>query len=173
MARDPKPPKIDKEFRIADRTVDVALAASPVPLRVLDVGCGSGVVLRELIDRVPYAEQYVGVDPSVELIAQARRAGDDRLDFVHAAPHEMPFPAGRFDLIVSSMVLHTWTRTDEALREIARVLSTAGRFVLVDEGKPAEITAQLERAGFAVERQEVVGRANLVVPRVRAYVAGA
>ena len=38
---------------VATRAADVALSIAPVPLRVLDLGCGTGKVLRELSERLP------------------------------------------------------------------------------------------------------------------------
>jgi ubiquinone/menaquinone biosynthesis C-methylase UbiE len=38
---------------VVERSADVAVAAMAVPLRVLDVGCGNGDLLREIVVRVP------------------------------------------------------------------------------------------------------------------------
>ena len=174
MAPDSDPqPNSRRYFKIIDRSVDVALAAAPVPLHILDVGCRDGELLRELIERVPYANQYLGIDSSEANIQAARRAGDDRLDFIQATPEEMPFPAAHFDLVIASMSLQSWPRPAAALGEIARVLTDAGRFVLVDEGKPAEIEALLAGANFTIERRETVYRTGLLVPQVRAFIARA
>jgi ubiquinone/menaquinone biosynthesis C-methylase UbiE len=159
-------------FKIVDRSVDVALSAAPVPLHVLDVGCGDGELLRELIERVPYANQYIGIDPSEANIEAARRAADERLDFVQASPDEMPFPAGHFDLVIASMSFSSWPRQLDTLREIARVLTESGRFVVVDDAKPAEVEALLIAAGFEIERRETIYRSGFVVPQVRAYITG-
>jgi len=160
-------------FKIIDRSVDVALAVAPVPLHVLDVGCGNGELLRELIERVPYANQYVGIDPSQGNIEAARHAADERLDFVQASADDMPFPAGHFDLVIASMLFSKSPSPGNALSEIARVLTDAGRFVLIDDAKPADIAALLAAAGFEIERRETVYRSRFVVPQVRAYVTGA
>src|SRR5437588_13130456 len=47
------------------------------PPRVLDVACGTGVLLRKVLDRVPDAEAY-GVDASADMLAPARDALNNR-----------------------------------------------------------------------------------------------
>jgi ubiquinone/menaquinone biosynthesis C-methylase UbiE len=42
--------------QIADRTADLALTLTPAPRRILDVGCGTGYLLRRLATRCPQAE---------------------------------------------------------------------------------------------------------------------
>ena len=60
---------------IANRAVDLALAAEPDARRVLDVGSGTGFVLRQLADRLPTATELTGVDPAPEMIRVAREGG--------------------------------------------------------------------------------------------------
>src|SRR5260370_26441100 len=56
---------------IADQTAEIALTASAAPERVLDVGCGSGYLLRLLASRCPDAAELAGVDPAPGMIKVA------------------------------------------------------------------------------------------------------
>jgi ubiquinone/menaquinone biosynthesis C-methylase UbiE len=47
---------------ISDRTANLALAQVPAPHRVLDVGCGTGYLLRQLAARAPDAVELAGLD---------------------------------------------------------------------------------------------------------------
>lgn len=61
---------------ISDRVVDLAFATNPSPWRVLDIGCGTGYVLKRLAARAPKVEQFLGIDPAPRIIDVARSAVD-------------------------------------------------------------------------------------------------
>jgi ubiquinone/menaquinone biosynthesis C-methylase UbiE len=119
--------------RIADRTVELALAVAPAPQRILDVGCGTGYLLRELAAQYPRAVELVGVDPAAGMIAAARAAaGDDRLRWVQGTAEELAFPDGFFGLVVSTTSFDHWADQQAGLEECARVLAPGGWLVLTD-----------------------------------------
>ncbi len=62
---------------ISDRTVELALNRVPAPRRVLDVGCGTGYVLRQFAARLPQANEFLGVDAAPKMIEVARSASSD------------------------------------------------------------------------------------------------
>jgi ubiquinone/menaquinone biosynthesis C-methylase UbiE len=170
--------------KVVERAADVALAAMPVPLHMLDVGCGTGALLRELVVRVPYGESYVGVDPAPNMIATARRTSDPRITFVRSAAEALPFPDGWFDLVVSTASFDHWADQQSGVDELARVVSDNGRVVLVDLAagwlpqkdrarSPRKIRAMLEEAGLELERRETVYRLGFALPLVRAFVGRA
>ncbi len=94
---------------------------------VLDVGCGTGWLLRLIAQRLG-AGRLVGVDVSDAMIAQARQAagGDPRLEFHVAVAEQLPFPDASFDRVVSIESAYYWPDPAAGLREIARVLRPAG-----------------------------------------------
>jgi ubiquinone/menaquinone biosynthesis C-methylase UbiE len=119
--------------QVADRTADLALTAAPDPRRVLDVGCGTGYLLRQLAARCPHAVELAGVDPAPSMITAARAAAaDDRLRWLEGTAEELPFPAGHFDLAVSTTSFDHWADQQAGLSECARVLAPGGLLVLTD-----------------------------------------
>jgi ubiquinone/menaquinone biosynthesis C-methylase UbiE len=119
---------------IADRAADLALARVPEPGRVLDAGCGTGYLLRQLAARAPAAEGLTGIDPAPAMIETAQAAaGDDRLHFCSGVAERLPFPDGSFDLIVSTTSFDHWADQLAGLRECARVLEPGGHLVLADQ----------------------------------------
>jgi ubiquinone/menaquinone biosynthesis C-methylase UbiE len=119
---------------IADRTADLALSRCPAPRRILDVGCGTGYLLRELAARVLAAAELAGIDAAPAMIETASAAArDDRLRFSEAAAERIPFPAETFDLVVSTTSFDHWADQQAGLTECARVLTPGGHLVLVDQ----------------------------------------
>ena len=119
--------------QIADRTADLALTLTPAPRRILDVGCGTGYLLRQLAARCPQAE-LAGIDPAPAMIEAARAAAaGDRLQLVAGTAEELPWPAGTFDLVVSTTSFDHWADQRAGLAQCARVLAPGGWLVLTDQ----------------------------------------
>ena len=119
--------------QIADRTADLALTLAPAPDRILDVGCGTGYLLRQLAVRCPQAVELAGVDPAPAMIAAARTtAPGGRLRWLEGTAEELPFPEGSFDLVVSTTSFDHWADQQAGLAQCARVLAPGGWLVLAD-----------------------------------------
>jgi ubiquinone/menaquinone biosynthesis C-methylase UbiE len=122
---------------ISDRVVELALGQAPAPGRVLDVGCGTGYVLRRLAARLPQATEFLGVDPAPQMIEVARSAAsDDRLTFTLGTAERLPAADGGYDLVVSTTSFDHWADQAAGLRECARALAPGGALVLTDQFSP-------------------------------------
>jgi ubiquinone/menaquinone biosynthesis C-methylase UbiE len=120
--------------QIADRTASIAVATVAAPNRVLDLGCGTGYLLRTLAGRYPDAVQLVGIDAAPEMAKTANAVTqDDRLTFAVGVAEHIDYPAETFDLIVSTTSFDHWSDQQAGLLECARVLRPGGRLVLVDQ----------------------------------------
>ena len=106
--------------------------------RVLEVGCGSGVVLRDLAAMVGRRGHVVGVDTSRTVLAAARRlcrsaAGQAAITLRHGDGTRLPFAADRFDATLAiTVVLHV-ARPSTMVHEMARVTRAGGRVGLQDQ----------------------------------------
>ena len=123
---------------IADQTADIALTATAAPERVLDVGCGSGYLLRLLASRCPGAAELAGVDAAPGMIKAAAASalsvpGRERLRFSVGVAEHLPFRDGSFDLVVSVTSFDHWSDQQAGLAECHRVLVSGGHLVLVDQ----------------------------------------
>ncbi|MFH1833743.1 MAG: methyltransferase domain-containing protein [bacterium] len=125
--------------------VDVAAGLAPNPTRILDVGCGTGALLRVVAPRFSQAD-LMGADASVEMIRAADVANPlpDRIHFAWAQAEELPFPDGHFELVLSTISFHHWGDQGKGLREVERVLAPGGSFLLADH-----FALPLQRVFFA------------------------
>ena len=99
--------------------------------RVLDVGCGTGELLRRVRAKVPDAV-LSGLDPVPEMLEVARDKLSDREDLRVGYADHLPWNAGTFDVVVSCNMFHYISHPVAALREMARVLRPGGALVLTD-----------------------------------------
>jgi ubiquinone/menaquinone biosynthesis C-methylase UbiE len=113
--------------QVADETAALARSVSPAPARVLDVGCGTGYLLRLLARQWPEASELAGLDPAPSMIEAAAASADDpRLRFSVGTAERLPFPDGSFDLVVTTTSFDHWSDQQAGLRECARVLAPGG-----------------------------------------------
>jgi ubiquinone/menaquinone biosynthesis C-methylase UbiE len=120
--------------QIADRTADLALTLTPAPRRILDVGCGTGYLLRQLAVRCPQAVELVGIDPAPAMIEAGRAAAaDGRLRWLPGTAEDLPGESETFDLVVSTTSFDHWADQQAGLAQCARVLAPGGWLVLTDQ----------------------------------------
>lgn len=104
--------------------------------RVLDAGCGTGVLLMVLKERYPSLSAE-GLDPDEKALQIAEKKSERKgleIKWHRGFMEEMPFDEGSFDLVVSTLSFHHVhpEKKLRALRECRRVLRPTGRMVLVD-----------------------------------------
>ncbi|MBI3455404.1 MAG: methyltransferase domain-containing protein [Candidatus Rokubacteria bacterium] len=134
------------------RRAFLALAGIRPGFRVLDLGCGTGVVTRDLRARVGLRGRVVGVDPSRTFIREARRRA--RLVLGRAASCafrvadglRLPFAAGSFDATVAVTVLLHVPASDRVLVEMIRVTRPGGRVAVLDQDLGTLVLDLPERA---------------------------
>ncbi len=97
--------------------------------RVLDVGCGTGVMAGELLAR---GCEFWGIDPSPNMVrqAEANYANETDAHFSVGAAEQIDFPDGHFDAVVCMGVLERVGDEESALRELSRVLKPGGTLIV-------------------------------------------
>lgn len=119
--------------------------------RVLDVGCGSGVVTRDMARRVSPGGRAVGIDPSAEFLAiardLAREAGLGAVaEFREGSVLALPFGDAEFDAVLAATVLVHVPGGDGAVPEMTRVVRPGGRVGIFDLDADSLLISHPDRA---------------------------
>jgi len=161
-----------------ERHCILALVGSVDGQRVLDLGCGDGLLVATLARQ---RAQAVGIDAKHSALQAARSRADvtgvGGARFVEGRIERLPFPDGSFDIVTAVTVLCLVSDRSAAVREAARVLRPGGRLIIGDLGRwstwaarrrikawfgsrlwrsahfwtAADLSRLIEQAGFSVE----------------------
>jgi 2-polyprenyl-3-methyl-5-hydroxy-6-metoxy-1,4-benzoquinol methylase len=124
----------------------ILAAVPPSCRRVLDIGCGEGMLARQLAHLVP---DTVGIDSDVPIIELARRQDPDgKIDFICGDFLTHTFPPGSFDMITSVAALHHMD-VPAALDRMSQLLAPGGTLVIVGLAR-SRLPAELPREAAAV-----------------------
>ncbi|HPC58243.1 MAG: class I SAM-dependent methyltransferase [Kiritimatiellae bacterium] len=127
----------------------VARLALDRPAAVLDVGCGTGALTRQIYDALPAdsPRRVCGVDAAEAMIAVAGRKAGPRpgLEFVPALAEELPWPGASFDRVLSTFFFHhlNYGLKIRSLAEIWRVLRPGGQAAILDVDIPYSLFGKL------------------------------
>lgn len=145
----------DLMFRVNGygRSLERYLRENPLPLpagaRVLDAGCGTGLLTLAFLRVHERPADIISIDLSLRSLQTARRAAEKlpkgprrRVAFAQSNALTLPFADETFDLVLTSGVLE-YLPLREGLGELARVLAPGGRLVFVPV-RPSLMTRVLE-----------------------------
>ena len=122
----------EAEWAWVTARADEARAELGRPLRLVEVGCGNGALLRALDDRGDVAEA-LGLDDSAAMVARARARSEGRtaLRFDRIAGPVIDAPDASADVFVSFLSFR-YLDWDPLMAEVRRVLAPGGRIWIVD-----------------------------------------
>lgn len=104
----------------------------PARASILEIGCGTGPVIRRLA-RVPQVAEATGVDPSPYLLDIATKLSVfQQVNYVKGDALQLPFDDKQFDIAVFHTTLSHISNIDKALTEARRVLKDTGQLVIFD-----------------------------------------
>lgn len=98
--------------------------------KVIDVGCGKGRYLKILKERYPKSNLY-GVDISEKMLSYCPYG----IETVNGSLLDIPYPDAFFDHIYSVEALEHAIMTENAIKEMVRVLKPEGKIIIIDKNK--------------------------------------
>lgn len=122
--------------------------------RVLDAGCGTGIVARTAASVVGPEGSVTGVDLNGDMIAVAQRASEGTrpaIDFRQGDAADLDVPSGSFDVVLAQELLQFVPDREAVVGEMHRVLDRDGRLAMsvlrsLDHNRPyAALAAVLDR----------------------------
>jgi ubiquinone/menaquinone biosynthesis C-methylase UbiE len=104
------------------------------PLRILDVGCGTGLFASRVRAALPNSTVY-GIDLVSGMLEKGRPRWEfhaDSVQPVQGDSERLPFDAASFDVVTCANSFHHYPRQERAIAEMRRVLRTGGHLMIVD-----------------------------------------
>jgi ubiquinone/menaquinone biosynthesis C-methylase UbiE len=135
------------------RSLDQYFATHPLPIsrgaRILDAGCGTGLLTLALLRAVHVPVNITALDLSATSISAARKAVDESpgrtrdVTFAEGNLLSLPFADDSLDLVVTSGALE-YVPLDEGMSELARVIAPGGHLLHIPCRRPSPATTFLE-----------------------------
>ena len=115
------------------------------PNTVIDIGCGGGRNIGELLKKYPSAKG-MGVDYSVLSVEKAKEynqklIADGRLDIRQMDVSKMELPDQSCDLATAFETIYFWPGLEKCFSEVARILKDGGHFMIVNESDGTDATS--------------------------------
>jgi ubiquinone/menaquinone biosynthesis C-methylase UbiE len=168
-------------FDRLQRTVLGLVESEANPESILDVGCGTGRLLRKARERWPNT-RLIGVDPAEGMIEKGRLLMPNATFYVSMA-ESLPLADASVNLVFSTASFHHWRDNVQGVREVRRVLRPGGRFFLADiwpplglskifhhlrPNNPARVRDVFVQAGLNIQAQrKLMGGFLLVTAGIR------
>ncbi len=149
-------------------SVLLGLLGSNRSARVLDCGCGTGVLLPKLSQR---RERVAGLDLCLENLHVARAVGD-ATPLVVGDIAKLPLAPGAFDEIVCRGVLHRLDDVGAAFRQLFDILTDGGDLVIAEPIGDSRVLERLRTAALAADKHPFPYRA-LRYPTTAEWIAAA
>lgn len=140
--------KFEKDAAVYEKTSDGRFCSRAYPAivkeicsapfeSILDVGCGTGSILRQ----IPADKKRCGIDLSEQMIKRSTEALKDAAELKIGNAEALPWPRELFDTVSCTFSFHHYPNPRKVLYEMNRVLKADGRLILADPWLPMPFNA--------------------------------
>ncbi len=147
------------------------------PRLVLDVGCGSGLYLDPLCDRLSSEGHLWSLDLSLGMLRDLAKTLPQNVTLVNADALSLPLPDACYDLVLANHMLYEIEPIDRALGEIKRVLRPGGCLVAATNSRHSmqaffsEMTQASRALGYAIEIPPAPTQTRFTLENGRSWLA--
>ena len=144
------------------RAILKRLPISYFPTAILDIGCGTGRLIRRMQACWPTAT-FIGIDASEGMVSVAHNLTREAT-FYQASAEHFPLKATSVDLVTTTMSFHHWSDQAQGVSETCRVLRQGGFFVLADTniGHGSPLSRSQVRALFQASNLALYSQASFI-----------
>ena len=117
---------------------------------ILDVGCGGGKNLVNMLKRAPEAKLH-GIDYSDASVAKSKEVNKDamnagKVEVLTGTAQALPFEQGSMDVVTAFETIYYWPEIDTCFKSIFDCLTAGGRFMVCNEDNRAEGNEEIQKA---------------------------
>lgn len=115
---------------------DIIAKKAPANIRLLDVGCGNGIMLQRVADELSNIEKLTGVDISDKMVEEAKtRLSSYKCSIVEGTMETVKLRKDFYNIVLCMHSFHHYPAPLNTLKNINKVMSKNGVFILADNKK--------------------------------------
>jgi len=131
--------------------------------KVLDIGCGTGVMFGRLKKLAGKRGRVIGIDFSPAMIKRAKsKHKNDKKNFICADAHYLPFEGKMFDRVIYFSCFPHFSDKKKAIKEACRVLKPKGKLIISHLCSSRKVIAIHKCAGAPVARDFLPRKSNIL-----------
>jgi demethylmenaquinone methyltransferase/2-methoxy-6-polyprenyl-1,4-benzoquinol methylase len=131
--------------------------------KILDIGCGTGVMFGRLKKLAGKRGRVIGIDFSPAMIKRAKnKHKNDKKNFIYADAHYLPFEGKTFDRVICFSCFPHFSDKKKAIKEAVRVLKPKGMLVISHLCSSRKVSAIHKCAGAPVSKDFLPRKSDIL-----------
>lgn len=130
--------------------------------KILDVGCGTGVLWSYLRRLVAKNGGIIGLDISSKMLEKAQAKFRTSFEYIQADVHSIPFRGELFDKVICFNAFPHFYDKAKVISEISRVLKTGGTFIITHSAARKQINALHKEIGGVVGDDQIPSTKKMI-----------